>query len=78
MSKVTRPRGIARVAFEFLSQTPAPLPLALRAALAIVSVTQIFPDAGCMGAGAGDGVIFFDRSNEIKSGSGVRCNVTPI
>ena len=36
---MTRPRGIARVAFEFLSQTPAPLTLALRAALAVVWVT---------------------------------------
>lgn len=39
MSMLTRPRGIARVAFEFLSQTPAPHTLALRAAVAGVLVT---------------------------------------
>ena len=44
---VTHARGTKAVAFKNFSQPDALPPLALRAALACVSVTQFFPDTGC-------------------------------
>lgn len=45
---VTRPRDTKAVAFEYFSHPAALQPLALRAALAVVLVTQIFSNDGRM------------------------------